>query len=53
MDQRTLTVIIAAVLTRAAQWIRHDLAAKDPALRQRAEESLAAIIAAEIAKLDG
>lgn len=36
---------ILAVIQRAPQWIRHDLAAKDDAARLRAEETLAAMIA--------
>jgi hypothetical protein len=40
-----LNAIILRVLERTPQWIRHDLDAKDDALRQRAEETLAAIIA--------
>lgn len=40
MDSHTVTAAVAAVIAKAPQWIRHDLAAKDPALRQRAEESL-------------
>lgn len=37
--------IIAHVLERTPQWLRHDLAAKDPAIQRRAEETLAAMIA--------
>lgn len=44
MSERTLP-IIAHVLDRAPQWLRHDLAAKDAAARLRAEETLAAMIA--------
>ncbi|WP_416222449.1 DUF6771 family protein [Sphingomonas sp. CD22] len=39
---------ITSVLRRAPEWIRHDLLAKDPAGRQRAEEALAAMIAAAL-----
>ena len=36
---------ILQTVTRLPDWIRHDLAAKDPALRTRAEEALAAMLA--------
>lgn len=49
MDEHTLA-IIAQVLDRAPQWLRHDLAAKDTAARQRAEETLAAMIADALGK---
>lgn len=39
---------IAAVLHRAPEWVRHDLATKDPSARQRAEEALAAMISAAL-----
>lgn len=41
---------ILAVIERAPQWIRQDLASKDSAARIRAEESLAMIIADAIRK---
>lgn len=41
-------VAIVNVLARVPQWIRHDLASTDMALRTRAEETLAAMIAAAI-----
>jgi hypothetical protein len=44
-----LTAIITSVLNAAPQWIRSDLASNDAARRQRAEEALAAMIAAAIA----
>lgn len=43
-----LNAIILRVLGRTPQWIRHDLDAKDDALRQRAEETLAAMIASAV-----
>ncbi|AXB78625.1 hypothetical protein TQ38_018590 [Novosphingobium sp. P6W] len=43
-----LNTIILRVLGRTPQWIRHDLDAKDDALRQRAEETLAAMIASAV-----
>ena len=45
-DQR---YIIAATLAKAPAWVRHDLAAKDETLRQRAEETIAAMIAVSLA----
>ncbi|CAN5413167.1 hypothetical protein BH10PSE12_BH10PSE12_26150 [soil metagenome] len=50
MTQEELTGLIAAVLNRAPQWVRHDLATTDPSLRERAEETLAAMVAAGIAE---
>lgn len=49
MNEETLA-IIAHVIDRAPQWLRHDLAAKDVAARRRAEETLAAMIADALAK---
>lgn len=45
-DQRT---IIAATLAKAPDWVRQDLLAKDAILRQRAEETIAAMIAVALA----
>ncbi|WP_197279307.1 hypothetical protein [Novosphingobium sp. AAP1] len=44
MDDTT-SAIVLTVIGRAQQWIRHDLDAKDDAIRARAEETLAAMIA--------
>jgi len=44
---------ISAVVQRAPEWMRHDLLSKDRAIRTRAEEALAAIIANAIAERDG
>jgi hypothetical protein len=44
-DDDTASAIILRVIERAPQWVRHDLAAKDEAIRTRAEETLAAMIA--------
>ncbi|MGF7156455.1 DUF6771 family protein [Novosphingobium gossypii] len=41
----SISATILRVLERAPQWIRHDLEAKDDAIRARAEETLAAMIA--------
>jgi len=40
--------LITSVMRRAPEWVRYDLLAKDPAGRQRAEEALAAMIAASL-----
>ena len=40
-----LTVKLTAIVERAPDWIRQELAPQDPAARTRAEEVLAAIIA--------
>lgn len=45
-DQQNAT--ITSVVHRAPEWIRHDLLAKEPGARQRAEEALAAMIAAAL-----
>lgn len=39
---------ISAVVHRTPEWIRHDLGSKDPSIRSRAEEALAAMIAAAL-----
>lgn len=48
MNQQALLSSLTAALARIPQWIRHDLATQDPAIRIRAEESLAAMIAAAL-----
>jgi hypothetical protein len=40
--------VILQALSNMPDWVRQDLAAKDAAVRQRAEETLAAIIAAAV-----
>jgi hypothetical protein len=52
MDQSDLTSIVNAVVAKAPHWIRHDLASSEATLRLRAEESLAAMIAAALATRD-
>lgn len=47
MDE-TIEEITLRVLKRAPQWVRHDLEAKDAAIRERAEETLAAMIASAL-----
>lgn len=44
MDDTTKAIILS-VIERAPQWLRHDLDSKDQAVRSRAEETLAAMVA--------
>lgn len=44
----TLTSTVLQVIERTPQWVRHDLDSKDAAIRVRAEETLAAMIAAAL-----
>jgi hypothetical protein len=44
-----LAGIVSSLLRQVPQWIRSDLASKDAALRERAEDALAAMITAAIA----
>jgi hypothetical protein len=46
-----MTTIILRVLERAPQWVRRDLESKDLAIRARAEETLAAMIANALEEL--
>lgn len=41
---QNLAPVIRHVLERAPQWVRRDLDSKDPAIRARAEDTLAAMI---------
>lgn len=41
--------VVEQLLARAPQWIRQDLLSNDPLARRRAEETLAAMIAAALA----
>ena len=43
MDQTTKDALLKAV-ARLPDWVRHDLAARDAALRVRAEEALTAML---------
>lgn len=45
-----LATIVHAVVQRAPQWLRHDLASKDEAERVRAEEAMVAMIVNALAK---
>jgi hypothetical protein len=48
MDEKTNSTILR-VIERAPQWLRHDLEAREPAARARAEETLAAMISDALA----
>jgi hypothetical protein len=39
---------IGLAIARAPEWVKRDLLSKEPALRERAEEALAAMIAAAL-----
>lgn len=45
---REQLALITDVIGRAPEWVRYELTAKDPSNRQRAEEALAAMIAAAL-----
>lgn len=49
-DRRTQ---ILAPIARMPAWLRHDLGAKDEAVRGRAEETLAAMIDEALGQKDG
>lgn len=51
MDQESLTTIMRDVLHGAPVWVRADLSSSDAMLRERAEDVLAGMIAARLAKL--
>jgi hypothetical protein len=46
--KETLTTTVLQVIERTPQWVRHDLESTEPAVRIRAEETLAAMIAAAL-----
>ena len=46
-----VSAIIHAIVQRAPQWLRHDLASSDKAVRQRAEETMAAMLADALGKM--
>ncbi len=46
----TLQATVNAIIARAPEWIRHDLASKDQNSRTRAEETLAAMITNALAE---
>ncbi|WP_454884382.1 DUF6771 family protein [Sphingomonas oryzagri] len=53
MPHNAITSLVTEILARAPDWIRKDLAAKDPLSRTRAEEALAALIGAALSKDEG
>jgi hypothetical protein len=48
VDQESITKIIREQLQRTPAWVRSDLASHDPALLERAEDVLAAMISAAL-----
>ncbi len=44
---------IAQIVKSAPEWVRSDLASRDPSIRERAEETIAAMIASALAADDG
>jgi hypothetical protein len=50
MSNEDLTAIVTKVLAHAPAWVRHDMASADKAVRVRAEDALAAQIAAALEK---
>lgn len=48
MSNEDLTEIVGKVLAKAPTWVRHDLGSADKAVRARAEDALAAMIAAAL-----
>jgi hypothetical protein len=49
MRQPDLVRLVTDVLARMPQWVRDELSSKDPLVRARAEETLAASISAAVA----
>jgi hypothetical protein len=47
-----LTTIVLRAIERAPQWVRRDLESKDRVVRIQAEESLAAMIADALRRID-
>jgi len=52
MRSEAIIEVVGKVLSRAPEWLRSDLAAREPLVRQRAEETLAAMIAAAISEAE-
>lgn len=52
MPHNAIRALVADILARAPDWIRKDLASKDPLSRTRAEEALAALIGSALSKDD-
>jgi len=48
MSNEDMRARVAAAIEKLPQWLRHDLGASDPALRERAQESLTAMILAAV-----
>jgi len=52
MSNETVRARLASAIERMPRWLRHDLGSPDAALRQRAEESLLAMILAVVEEAD-
>jgi hypothetical protein len=52
MNRQDLSTEIRALVAKAPEWLRHDFASTDPLARERAEDTLAAMIDGLIEKLD-
>ena len=50
MTTDAIALIIAKAVESIPEWLRQDLLSKDPVARQRAEETLAAMIVAALRK---
>ncbi len=50
MGATNIAAVVTRILSRAPEWIRKDLAARDALTRERAEEALAALISAALAE---
>lgn len=48
MTDRKLNARITQVVASAPEWVRTDLTSRDPIIRERAEETIAAMIAAAL-----
>jgi hypothetical protein len=48
MTSNSISSVTKGVVAGAPEWIRRDLSAKEPAVRERAEDALAAMIASAI-----
>ena len=48
VDRISITKIVREQMQRTPAWVRSDLASHDPALRERAEDVLAAMISAAL-----
>ncbi len=52
MESADLISLVQQTIANSPQWLRSDLAAKDPLLRTRAEDALAAVIVAALTRAE-